>query len=224
MEAIAYSALRDTFLFRNITDDEFASALTAISLRTESYPKGAVIYSPESFGRGIGFVLNGECEVRHAQDNGADVSINTLLPGDSFGIVSVFSAEDEFPTTIVASRAAKVLYISKDDVYKLVELYPAISKSIIVFFACKIGFLNKKIATFSSSSVEQKMARHIQAVSKAKRSLVIPLNKAKMSTELGIGRASLYRALTQLENDNILKYDNKTLQIIDPKGLERITK
>ena len=157
-------------------------------------------------------------------ESGADVRIRTLSQGDSFGIISVFSSNREYPTTILASKACRVIYITKSDVDILVEGYPKIAQRVICFFADRINFLNAKVATFSSSSVEQKMARYILNISKAQGSLTISINKAKAATEIGVGRASLYRVLSQFASANLLIIDNKTVQIIDPEGLERITK
>ena len=46
----------------------------------------------------------------------------------------------------------------------------------------------------------------------------------KTADKLGVGRASLYRALDSLADSGVIKLETKKIFIIDPKGLERITK
>ena len=53
----------------------------------KSYCKEQLIYSRELFERAVGIVLSGEAEVLKARG----VVLNTLLPGDSFGVATLFA-------------------------------------------------------------------------------------------------------------------------------------
>ena len=224
MKDTVFSVLQHSFLFRNMSENDFEHATDTLKISTELYSKGEVVCSPESFVRRIGFIISGACEVLNKHETGSDVRLRPLGIGDTFGILSVFSDGEDFPTTIVATKATEILYITKDEIYSLVEGSPKVALNVIEFFAGRINFLNTKVVTFSSISVEQKVARYIIEKSQKQSASVIALNKAKASTELGIGRASLYRTLSQFSDEGLIKIDNKSIQIIDLNGLERITK
>jgi DNA-binding transcriptional regulator YhcF (GntR family) len=49
----------------------------------------------------------------------------------------------------------------------------------------------------------------------------IPFSGTKMASMLGVGRASLYRALELLENEKLITKTQKSIEIIAPEGLER---
>ena len=86
------------------------------------------------------------------------------------------------------------------------------------------SFLNKKIATFSSDTVEQKFSNFLLNESKMQDCLSLSLNISKIATTLNVGRASLYRAIDSLSESKIIELENKKIIISDLEGLERISK
>ncbi len=213
--------LKRTFLFTNIPEEDIASLIKNTKIKTEHFAKGEVIYSPTHFGKMLGFIVEGECEVQRL-DTDTPLPLNTLTESSSFGALAVFSKSNSFPTHIVAKKSARVLFIHKEDIDELILKSPRISQNVISFLAKKIEFLNEKIATFSQSSVASKLAKHLLIESEAKNTDTVSLNCKRISEKLNVGRASIYRALDTLIQSGLVKSDKKQLIIIDRKGLERI--
>lgn len=224
MIADEMSVLRGSFLFESSADGELEGALRSINPYTVEYEKGELLCTPEHFEQRLGFIILGECEVLHKHDGRSDVKIKTLRRADTFGIIGVFSSNSEYPTTIVASKKSRVLYIDRPDVYRLIENHPFIARSVVEFLASRMQFMNSKVATFSAPSVEQKMAQFIINEARLQDSMLIKLNKSNVAAEIGIGRASLYRTLRVFSELGLIEIDNKYIQIIDLKGLERMKK
>ena len=103
-------------------------------------------------------------------------------------------------------------------------MYPEISLSIISFMSSRIDFLNKKVATFSADSVEEKLAFFLLTEAKEAENAYFSLNLSKLAKTLNTGRASIYRAIDSLVKLSLIKFENKKIYISDLKGLERITK
>ena len=106
----------------------------------------------------------------------------------------------------------------------LAKRYPTVSLNIINFLVGRISFLNDKIATFSGSTVEEKLASYILYRRKVMGENEFPFNKAKASAVINSGRASVYRALEKLTANELIKIDEQKIIILDPKGLEGISK
>lgn len=217
------NAIRNSFLFSSLCDGDFLVACQMISTETRSFSRGETIYSPGSFERKIGFVVSGECEVCRTKNDGRRVKLNTLLPGDSFGITTVFSSE-AFPTVVYAKRSSTVAFITESELAALIDAFPSVALAIIRFQNDRIAFLNKKIETFSAASVEERLACYLLAKSKAFGAEAFDFNRKKASEALGVGRASLYRALDSLLQKDLIVVESKKIIISDLKGLERITK
>ena len=106
---------------------------------------------------------------------------------------------------------------------RLISIEPDVSMNVIKFLAGRVSFLNKKIATLSNTSAEEKLSVFLLEQYR-EHGAEFSINCKKVSEALSLGRASLYRALKQLEDEGTIKYDTKKIYINDPKGLERNTK
>jgi CRP-like cAMP-binding protein len=93
--------------------------------------------------------------------------------------------------------------------------------NVIKFLADRIAFLNSRIKTFSEKTTLEKLAAYL-LYRYAESGEEIEISKTALASEIGVGRASLYRDLDTLANDGIIALKNKTVIIICPKGLERI--
>lgn len=218
------AVLRSSFLFCDLDDDEFESALSLLEPEINEYVRGETIFSPEMYSKKIGFVISGECEVLKCHESSRDIKLKTVSPSGSFGIIGAISDSAEYPTTVRAKKSTTVLFLTRDDLYCLIEHYHKISLCVIRFLADRIHFLNEKIATFSSADVVKKLSSYLVCLYHSAADTKIPFNKAKAAQEIGVGRASLYRALSYLSDHNLIVYDNKYLQIVDFVNLERISK
>lgn len=181
------------------------------------------IYSPNDFSEKVGFVFSGECLVEKRRHDGNSVQLNLLKKGDSFGILAVFSNSERFPTFIRAKKRSVIVFLDKASLLSLIKAHSEVAISVIEFMCSRIEFLNEKVATFSADSVEEKLACHILQESKITDGENIVLNLSKTANILNAGRASIYRALTALEEAELIKFENKKIYIIDREGLERIT-
>ena len=195
-----------------------------ISLTKESFSKGSTIYSPVKYDKKIGFILSGECIVRKSKSTRSAIPLNYMYPFDSFGIVSVISECDEYPTEVIAKKDTEVLFINRDDFVFLVKSYGEIALNVAKFLTKKIVFLNDKISAFSADNVEQKLANYLLQLSNRTGKNELVFKKTQCAKSLNIGRASLYRAIDSLLSRGLISTDDKMILINNRLGLERISK
>ena len=119
---------------------------------------------------------------------------------------------------------SSVIFFSASQIEEFVNNNSQISANLIHFHAQRISFLNKKIATLSQGRVEDKLAAELLSESKLCACDEFVFNCKKASERIGAGRASVYRAISSLEAEGLIKFDNKKIYILDLHGLERMTK
>lgn len=215
--------LKRTFLFSGLEVEQIDKLLKECPPEIKRYNRTEIIYSSNTGKKTVGIILDGKCEVRREKADGSLVVLNILEQCDSFGILSVLSNE-EFPTTIFALKNSNIVFFSSDQIEYFVNNYSQISQNLIKFLANRIVFLNKKIATFSGTRVEDRLAAYIIAQKQMLGKDVFAFNCQKTAKEINAGRASIYRALESMENEKLIEFDNKKIIITDLMGLERITK
>lgn len=213
-----------TFMFKGLDNAEIQRLLNDAEIEICSFENGEKIFTEFDFERKIGFVLDGTCEVKKTRNERASIPLNSLTKGDSFGILSIFSGGEKYPTEINAKKAATVLFIPKDDVVRLVEIHPKIAKNIICFLSDRVNFLNDKISTFSADNVEQKFSNYLMINYSSLADIGFEINHKRAAEAINSGRASLYRAIDSLRSKGIIKTENKKIYITDLEGLERNSK
>ena len=219
----AKEILKSSFIFKGINDDAIDAALSGIVSAPQFFARGELVYSSGTNESKLGIILEGRCEVRQLKHDGVASVLNVLSESDSFGILSVLS-EKEFPTQIFATKNSTILFLSKQELLEIVNNNSQIAMNLINFLANRISFLNEKIATFSGTRVEDRLASYLVSKSKSLGTLEFSLNCKKCSEAINAGRASVYRALASLESEGFITIVNKKIIISDLQGLERITK
>ena len=212
--------LKQSFLFKGLSDDLMRSILSSNEPIVRTFKRGELIYSSESSEKLVGFITSGKCEVRLDRNDGSKTLLNSIGEGGSFGILSIYS-EEQFPTRIYAAKNSEVLFFNSDQIEYFVNNYSQISLNLINFMAERISFLNKKIATFSGIRVEDRLASFLISERERHSSNTFPFNCQKTSEEINAGRASVYRAISSLEELGLIKLSDKQIEILDPQGLER---
>ena len=215
--------LSELFLFKNTSFDDLNKIAAKHEFQIFEFESGENIYTPDDFSKKVGFVYSGECVVEKQKSDGNSVPLNLLRKNDSFGIMTVFSSSNKFPTYVKAKKQSRIVFIEGEVITSLIKEYPEIALSVIEFMSNRIEFLNSKIATFSADSVEEKLALYILREYENDSTGKIKLNLSKTAELLNAGRASIYRAINSLEELKLIKFENKKIFIIDPNGLERIT-
>lgn len=214
--------LLKTFLFSSLLREDAMNILSKLSFEVKTFGHGESIYTPHQYEKKIGFVMSGECVINKLKSDGSLVPLNTIKEGDSFGILAVLSVEEEYPTQIISSRASKILFINQEDFLSIIKKHPDVSMNVISFLTKKISFLNRKISTFASDNVEQKLASYIVLEFKKNLKKEFSFNCKKTAESLNVGRASLYRAINSLTEAGLISLNNKKIYILDLIGLERI--
>jgi len=213
--------LSEVFLFRSLSRETLNEIISEISPQIKEFSHKEAIYSPNDYEKKVGFIANGECVVEQLKNDGKTVPLNLLRVSDSFGIMAVLSDEPEFPTRVSAVKDTTVVFITKEKLLSVLERYPAVSVNLIYFLTEKISFLNKKISTFTSDTVEDKLSKFVLEEYRRLNSSEIPFNCQRAAKSISAGRASLYRAISSLCDSGVIRFENKKIYILDPKGLER---
>ncbi len=207
--------LGSTFLFEGVSADEILEIVREFSCEEKAYLKGEVIFSPEKFKRVLGVVLSGRIAVTKGR-----LSVSELSTGSLFGAAALFNNEPEYASTLTAKTAATVLYFSQEAILTLINRDERIRMNYIRYLSARIRFLSEKVDTLGEISSEKRLARFLLKNADDKGQ-VLGCNFSEIAGRLGIGRASLYRELTKLEEAGVIRKDRNGVEILKPSELSR---
>ena len=101
--------------------------------------------------------------------------------------------------------------------FRLTEAY-------LSYLTERILFLNRRIDAFTAGSAAQRLAAYLltQSVPLEGGGLGLCWSSGnRLAQALNVGRASLYRAIDQLEESGLIQKEQKTLRILDAERLKK---
>ncbi|MCI1996539.1 MAG: Crp/Fnr family transcriptional regulator [Clostridium luticellarii] len=219
-----HNALSNCILMKNFSENEIKSFLEKVNYTFLSYSKGEIIAIEESNCSKIGIITSGTVEVQKIFSSGKVITIGSLKVSDIFGEVIIFSNRNTYPATITASSNADVMFISKEDILKLCNLFPVFLNNFMSLLSNKILMLNKKLKNISYETLRQKIASYILDEYSHQKKLDIILNytRKEMAEQLGIPRPSLSRELVNMKKDNLIDFSKNHIIIKNVNNLEKL--
>ncbi len=153
----------------------------------------------------------------YTKERSSDLLIRMLKAGDTFGVATLFGNTGESAVTkILAAETTEAVCMSEENVRRLIQNDSALAMRYIDFLADRIRFLNKRIACLGAGSAEDKVCAWLLNQLPADSEdcvYTLPMSLSQLADILGLGRASLYRALDELEAHGVLHRKGKTLHI-----------
>lgn len=207
-----------TFLFQGV--DHFSVERIVLDERCEKrrYSKGEVIFDESHFMPSLGILLSGEVRVEKNTADGKRLRLSTMGAGDCFGAAAMFHHRGRYLNVITAEKMTEVLFLPEELISWAMQRDPVITNNYIGYLSDRIWFLNGKIAALTAGSAEQRLAVYLLEHGGAESSMT------DLSQTLCIGRASLYRALEDMEVENMISRGNKTIEIKDERRLRQLIK
>lgn len=212
-------ALSGLFLFRN-TDFAALDAKYNISAKTAEkiYSDGELIMDA-GYREGLPVVTGGSARIISG-DSDRSAVLRVVLEGESFGAGTLFSSKDCHSTKVRSIGECRIALLPLRLISEILQNEPQCSINYISFLSDRIAFLNKKITAFTAGSAEAKLAVYlIGLAADSDGTAVLDTSLSALSTQLGIGRASLYRALDSFEADGIIKRSAKKVTLLKPDVL-----
>ncbi len=210
--------LTATRIFKGI-DTALLSETVLKGSDIKQLPKGAPVFRGKQFTRAIVLLVSGECLVTKNK-----LIISVLTAGSIFGAVTLYNTEEEFATDITAKTDCKLFFITREMLDALMLADIRVAQNYIAYLSERVYFLNAKLDALVSGSGETKLARYICERADENGTVNMTNNMSKLAQELGIARASLYRAFDRLNSAGAISGEGKTIKVKNSEKLKEFCK
>lgn len=220
-EAVCFAAALRR-VFGDGMDAARAAALLALpETQTMTYADGETLFA-DGAPAALGVLVRGSAEIVRTGSAGGAVLLRTLAAGDVFGAAALFGRE-RVGTAVRARGNACAVFLSRETVDAVIAGDPSAARGYIMFLSAKIEFLNARLATFTAVSAEARLAGYLLRASEGRDSFCPALSLSKLADLLGLGRASLYRAMDALCAADAIEKKQKNIYIKDRAYLARVS-
>lgn len=214
-------AFFDCCLTKGLSDAEKQAAFLAAAPEIRRYAaKEPVVLAGDAFSA-IGIVVEGTLSITRSGERRRVIHKRAAY-ADIFGVSSLFGSGEGFPTTVSAEGAVTLLLLDEAAVSRMLAAVPGVARNYIALLTEKIRFLNRRLDTLAGRSAEERVAAFL--LSREGNAAPLGITKSALASSLGLGRASLYRILDEMEADGIIRTDRSSIEILDPEALTSFTK
>lgn len=203
-------------LFRGLQRESVRCLLEEAGSREIAYEKGDFLVRSGETPEGLLILLEGRAQVRKGE-----LVLRELSPGDLTGVSALFGEEARMETDITAAGRLKLLFLPRTAVAKALARDPLFAQNYIAFLSSRIRFLNGLIGRFSGGDVTERTLYYLLEQAKI-QGPSFPFSPTRAAAELGVGRASLYRALDQLKGEGFLEREKGRIIVKNPETFQHI--
>lgn len=190
-------------------------------VREKSYPRSSVIVFEDDPGDAFFIVREGRVKVVLVGDDGREVILGMLGPGDHFGELALI---DNRPRSahVIAMDDATLLVLRREDFRKRVETSPKVAWALLVELSRRLRAADGKIGGLVLLDVPGRIARLLlDHVAEDGKTIEKPLTHQTIAQMIGASRETVSRAMRDFQDEGWVSVDRRRITLTDVEALRR---
>jgi CRP-like cAMP-binding protein len=206
-----YETLRSHYLFAGLTDDEFETLATEISV--ESFDKNEILFHRGDTAEAFFFVESGQIELSLISRDSQKKVIEVIAYGRTFAEAIMFMTEARFPVS-AAALSNSVVYRIPNDAYR--NLLQDNSDACLRLLSDVSYHLHQRVREIEQLTIQNAHSRlasylidHIVETDNDEATVRLDLPRHVVASRLSITPETLSRLLRAMSDDGILTVDDR---------------
>lgn len=216
--------LRTVPIFSELSDPDIGS-LARLATRRR-FPRDTVVFFENEEGDTFFMIVEGRIKVTILGDDGREIILSVLGPGDFFGEMALLDNEPRSATTI-AVEETELLTLQRVDFQSVLADNRSITSALIKVLTARLRRANHQISTLALLDVYGRVARVILDMAREEGKRLkdgrIAFRRAthqEIANRIGTTRETVTRMLKDLERQGLINVDGK--EIVLQPDFERV--
>lgn len=187
------------------------------------FTAGQTIHSQGDRLPGLSIITTGQVRFGIFGVNGDYIQTGILGQGHCFGEATLFT-EKPRPYDAEAIGDTTILKVNKPDIDKLVAHHPSFAQALLVTLTGRLYEALEFADDLRTLSLEARIAKQLLTFHRSGglNNHIIPVRQSDLANSLGISRVSAGKALSNLQQQGLIKLGYGEIQITDALQLETI--
>lgn len=192
----------------------FIEELEKIGL-LQNFDKDTIVLKENSYIKVIPLLINGLIKIYKEEENGNEVLLYYIKPGETC-IVSVMAGEKDEKATVkgVVEENCTVILIPKDKLYNLRKNFPVWNMFIYEQFNDKFYEVIDMVKVLTFSNKEKRLEDFLIKKSELNKTKTVNKSHQEIANELGSSREVISRLLKKLEKDGKVALSLRKIKIL----------
>ena len=196
--------------FKGLSEEnrnELASIGTIKEVKKRDY-----LFHEGEKGGSMFLLAGGNIQLHKNTEDGREVVIRMIKPGDVFAEVILFEKE-RYPVSARAVTNADVLVFPREGIHRLLA-EEGFRNDFIAMLMAKQRYLAERIQELTTKDVEHRFFTFLRSQYGKQEIIKTPLSKKDIAAAIGTTPESLSRLILRLHDDKIIEWQGKEIRIL----------
>jgi len=218
-----FETLKASPLFKGLETEDINSLINNSSHQIKQFSdKEVLAYAGEKVEKAM-ILLEGKLQGEMVDFAGNSLKIEEMEPPQMVAAAFLYGPQSVFPVNLSAVSEGKMLIIYKQDFTQLLSADPRVLNNYLNIVSGKAQFLSRKITFLSFKTIKEKIAYYLlQNFKTGNQVVIINQSQKGLAEMLGVARPSLARTISEMESDQLIKWERNQVEILDLKSLRAI--
>ena len=218
-----FDILKSSSLFAGLNVTEITFLINKVLHQIRHFSKNEVLaFSGEPIEKSM-ILLEGKLQGEMVDYSGSRLKIEEIQPPQMVAPAFLYGPQSFIPVNLSALSDGKLLIFYKNDFTQLLSNDLRVLNNYLDIVSGKAQFLSRKISFLSFKTIREKIATYLMQHMKPGNSTIILNQSQKGLAEMfGVARPSLARTISQMEVDNIIRWERNQVIILNKQSLQLI--
>ena len=220
----ALALLKRVPSFSSLSEQEFAFLMPRLVQRR--FHAGEIIFNEGDACARLYIVQSGNVRIFKSSAGGREQVLAIDGPGSSIAELPVFDGGN-YPASAQAVNECNLFFFSRQDFQALCLQHPQVALKVLRVVGGRLRSLVGIIEELSFTTVRHRLIALLVRLAKAEGArnrdavaVLRPANNTELAAQIGTVRELVSRNLSRLQQDGLIKVDNRELTILSLKKLE----
>ena len=212
--------LKDTALFKGISESEIKILQNCMNFELQEYKKDEIILMNGKKISSLGLVIKGELVIERYDFWGNKNLWQLISEKDIFGESFAALKNEELIFNVIAKTDATIVFIETSNIIKTCpkscDFHTKFISNLLEILARKNLNLSNKIIHTSEKSIRDRVMSYLsdQAFKQKSKSFNIPFNRQEMADYLLVDRSALSNELSKMKKEGLIDYWKNSFKLI----------
>jgi CRP-like cAMP-binding protein len=207
-------------VFMGIPEEENKKLLSKIHFQIRSFEKDEIVVHADDEVKNLYIVLSGSVRGEMIDYSGKTIKIEDIEAPRPLAAAFLFGKENRFPVTVTANKTAELLAVPVPEFLKLLQFNTRLLRNYLNSISTRAQFLSQKLQFLSFKTIKEKVAHFLlQKADDKFHSFELKNTQQQLADMFGVTRPSLARVFGEMQKEELIKIEKKTVTLLNKKGL-----
>ncbi|MFN8241024.1 MAG: Crp/Fnr family transcriptional regulator [Bacteroidales bacterium] len=209
-----YSILSKATLFQGLSSEMISKSLDKIFYRIKKYKAGSLIASSGEKVDRFQLILEGTVKGEMVDIAGRVIKIEDIPPSGALAPAFMFGNRNSYPVNVISVTDSTILVIERLEFLKLLTTDSRLLVNFLDMISNRSQFLSDKIKFLNFKTIRGKLSQMILQKAGSGKLVSMGMTQQELADYFGVARPSVARAISSMEEDGIIKFSRKNVEIL----------